>query len=261
MDRRKSNKLNQLLQHWPQGAAAPTAWLKKNGISRQLLDRYEEYDWVTRVAKGVVLRKGDKLTWQGVVYAVQKLQGLRVWVGGKSALEIKGLGHYLVMNTIPTLWLYSSSLSRLPKWVFELKKIAQFQFQHTKLFSDKTLEIPTRGIDFLEHEFDRLNMTYSSPERAIFELLEGVPAKQTFEEAKLIFENLAILRSHVVQSLLENCTSIKAKRLFLYFAEESGHSWFSKLNLSKVNLGKGKRAISPKGRFNAKYQILIPREA
>ena len=256
MDRQKVNKLNQLLQHWPSGAPAPTVWLKKNGISRQLLDRYEEYDWVTRVAKGVVLRKGDKLTWQGVVYAVQKLQGLHVWIGGKSALQIKGLGHYISMNKIPTLWLYSSSLNRLPKWVFDLKKIVEFRFQRTKLFSEKTLKI-----GFSEHELEKLDITLSSPERAILELLEGVPAKQTFGEAKLIFESLATLRGHVVQSLLESCTSIKAKRLFLYLAEECGHSWFLKLNLSKINLGKGKRAISPKGRFNAKYQILIPREA
>ena len=256
MDSLKGSKLNQLLQHWPPGAVAPMVWLKKNGISRQLLGRYEEYNWVTRIAKGVALRKGDTLTWQGVIYGLQKLQELHMWIGGKSALEMKGLGHYVVMRKVPTLWLYSSSLHRLPKWIFGLKKIVEFRFQHTSLFSEKTL----KG-GFSEYEFERLKMDLSSPERAILELLEGVPSKQTFEESKLIFENLTTLRKPVVQSLLESCTSIKAKRLFCYFAEECGHSWFSKLNLSKVNLGKGKRAISPKGHLNAKYQILIPRSA
>jgi len=32
----------------------------------------------------------------------------------------------------------------------------------------------------------------------------------------------------------------------------------SKLDLSKVALGKGKRMIVPHGRFDAKYQITVP---
>src|SRR3989338_5919366 len=245
MDRRQISKLNQLLQDWPQGAVATTVWLKKNGISRQLLDRYEEYDWVTRVAKGVVVRKGDQLTWGGIVYGIEKLQGLDVWVGGKSALQLKGLGHYIPMK-MPQLELYSSTIHRLPKWIFTLEKVARFQFQHTKLFSQKVAKV-----GFTEFESEKLNLTISSPERAILELLEGVPQEQTFEEAQLIFENLTTLRGQMVQSLLENCTSIKAKRLFLYFADESKYSWFSKLDTAKIDLGKGKRAIVPRGRLNS----------
>ncbi|HLB58717.1 MAG TPA: type IV toxin-antitoxin system AbiEi family antitoxin domain-containing protein [Bdellovibrionota bacterium] len=256
MDRLKGNKLNQLLQKWPPGAVAPTRWLSTRGISKQLLDRYEEYNWITRIAKGVVMRTGDVLTWQGIVFSLETLQGLPVWVGGKSALQLKGLMHYLSMKEIPIVSLYSSTQHRLPKWVFEQEKVARFQFQQTKLFSDKVSHIGFTTIDM-----EKLKITLSSPERAILELLEGVPQKQTFEEAKLIFENLTTLRANMVQSLLEQCTSIKAKRLFLYFAEECGHSWFSKLNPSKIDLGKGKRAIVSEGCLNTKYQILVPRAA
>jgi hypothetical protein len=100
----------------------------------------------------------------------------------------------------------------------------------------------------------------STPERAILEMLDGVPSKQTFSEAKLIFENLTTLRSQLVQTLLEQCNSIKAKRLFLYLAEECHHAWFTKLKLSQIELGKGKRSIGPNGRLNAKYLIVVPRE-
>ncbi|HOD98048.1 MAG TPA: type IV toxin-antitoxin system AbiEi family antitoxin domain-containing protein, partial [Syntrophales bacterium] len=77
-------------------------------------------------------------------------------------------------------------------------------------------------------------------------------------EAQLIMENLVALRTDVVQRLLAACRSIKVKRLFLYMAEKKEHTWLLKLDLSKVDLGKGKRMIVPHGRFDAKYQITVP---
>jgi hypothetical protein len=71
-------------------------------------------------------------------------------------------------------------------------------------------------------------------------------------------ENLVTLRPDIVQWLLTACRSVKVKRLFLYMAERHEHTWLSKLDISKVDLGKGKRMIVPNGRFNAKYQITVP---
>ena len=73
-------------------------------------------------------------------------------------------------------------------------------------------------------------------------------------------ESLTSLRPDVVQSLLECCKSIKAKRLFLYLAEATEQPWFSKIRVVKINLGKGKRLIEKGGVFNAKYQITVPKE-
>ena len=112
VDRQKSSKLNQILLLCPTGAIAPTSWLSSQGISRQLLDRYEEYNWITRATKGAVFRKGDTPTWQGAVYALQSLLELNTWVGGKTPLQIKGLGHYLPMTKVPLIHLYSDSVSR-----------------------------------------------------------------------------------------------------------------------------------------------------
>lgn len=256
MGRQNISKINHLLQNWPEGSVAPTAWLKDQGISRQLLARYEEYNWVKRLAKGVVTRNGDEVTWQGVVYSLQALLGLKVWIGGKMALQLKGFAHFVQMNKIPNAHLYSAKLTRLPKWIFELKKIAQFEFQQSKLFSDDMTEQTLS-----QFESGKMSIKISSPERAILELLDGIPNEQTFDETKLIFENLSILRPSVLQTLLEDCSSIKVKRLFLYFAEESGHAWFKKINASKIDLGSGKRAIVPKGKLNLKYQILIPSDS
>ena len=90
------------------------------------------------------------------------------------------------------------------------------------------------------------------------EMLHLVPKEIGFEEAQLIMENLVTLRPDVVQGLLAACRSVKVKRLFLYMAERQEHPWLSKLDLSKISLGKGKRMIIPNGRFDAKYQITVP---
>ncbi|MFX8825011.1 type IV toxin-antitoxin system AbiEi family antitoxin domain-containing protein, partial [Acinetobacter baumannii] len=70
-------------------------------------------------------------------------------------------------------------------------------------------------------------------------------------------ESINKVRPIVVQKLLEACTSIKVKRLFLYLAEKANHSWLQHLDLEKIDLGKGKRSIVKDGAYNSKYQITV----
>ncbi|MFR9534110.1 MAG: type IV toxin-antitoxin system AbiEi family antitoxin domain-containing protein, partial [Rikenellaceae bacterium] len=71
---------------------------------------------------------------------------------------------------------------------------------------------------------------------------------------------LTTLRPKLLQQLLELCSSVKVKRLFLYMAEKSGHSWFRSLDLDKIDLGSGKRMIEKNGVYNSKYMITLPNE-
>ena len=73
-------------------------------------------------------------------------------------------------------------------------------------------------------------------------------------------EGLNNLRPATVQTLLEDCSSIKVKRLFLYLADKAGHEWLSYIDLNKVDLGSGKRAIVSDGVYIPKYQITVPKE-
>jgi len=53
-----------------------------------------------------------------------------------------------------------------------------------------------------------------------------VPKRQSFGEALQVMESLTSLRPQIVQGLLENCTSIKTKRLFMHTAEQLNHAWY-----------------------------------
>jgi len=46
----------------------------------------------------------------------------------------------------------------------------------------------------------------------------------------------------------------------MYMAEKHKHPWVEKLDLSQIDLGKGKRRIVPGGELNPKYNITVPRE-
>ena len=75
----------------------------------------------------------------------------------------------------------------------------------------------------------------------MMECLSLCPDDFSLAEAYDLMEGLSTLRPEQVQELLEECTSIKVKRLFLYFAERAGHSWFKYIEQTKINLGSGNR--------------------
>jgi uncharacterized protein YlxP (DUF503 family) len=44
----------------------------------------------------------------------------------------------------------------------------------------------------------------------------------------------------------------------MVLAESCQHAWVKKLDLSKVDFGKGKRMLVRGGRFHSKYNITVP---
>ena len=85
-------------------------------------------------------------------------------------------------------------------------------------------------------------------------------SNSAIEHTLLLMEGLSTLRPSIVQLLLENCTSIKAKRLFLWSAERVQHTWIHQLDVGRVDLGKGKRQLFKGGPLHSKYMITVPPE-
>jgi len=249
------SKLNLLLKKWPPGTVAVLPWLKKQGVYQQLAYKYEQSAWLKRIGEGAYIRDGETVRWTGGVYALQSQLGLPVHVGGKTALEMKGFSHFLSPRGKAPVYLFSeSTTTKLPTWFVSHKWEVRVFHKMPKLFSPSSgkLGITTMPIEHYE-------LLVSSPERAIIEVLYLVPQEQSFAEARLLMESLTTLRPDIAQSLLERCRSIKAKRLFLYLAEQTEQRWFGKIRTSRTNLGKGKRLIAKGGVFNAKYQITVPK--
>lgn len=227
-------------------------WLEKQGVYQQLIHEYEKTSWVRRVGRGAYARAGDKVEWTGGLYALQEQLRLPIHAGGKTALSLQGYAHFLPMGPGTTVVLFGPPNVKLPLWFKQYRWGVKVRYTATNLF--------VGGADqgLTKREMGFYSVSVSAPERAMMEVLYGVPKEESYEEAKLLMEGLTTLRPRVVQTLLERCASIKVKRLFMVLGESCRHAWVKKLDLSKVDFGKGKRMLVRGGRFDSKYNITVP---
>lgn len=112
----------------------------------------------------------------------------------------------------------------------------------------------------MEIERGDFSLRISAPERAILEVLHLATTNDAITHAVELMSGLSTLRPQVLQPLLEGCSSVKVKRLFLWAAESAGHEWFSRLAPERLDLGKGNRSLYRGGQFNSKYRITVPKE-
>ncbi len=254
MSNEKKSKINCLVSQWPRGTPAAASYLNTKGFSHDLLTQYKKSGWIQSFRRGAYVLSGDRVEWPGAVYTLQKQLGLNVHPGGKTALELKGYGHYLPAGK-RTVFLYATQGLVLPTWFKGERLGVEIFLVRTNLFR----EASERG--FSEVKEKEFTFKISAPERAAMEMLHLVPGSVGFDEALRIMENLATLQSEMVQEMLGACRSVKVKRVFLAMAERHCHPWVSELDLSLVNLGKGKRMIVPGGRYEKKYQITVPSDS
>ena len=253
MSKEIKSKINRLVNQWPRGTVSAASYLNSLGFGHDLLVRYKKSGWIQSFGRGAYILYGDKVEWPGVIYPLQSQLGMNIHPGGKTALELKGYAHYLPYGR-KRIFLYGTQGQVLPSWFKGEHVGVDIVMTRTNLFPSGS----KHGLsEFKEKDFF---IEISSPERAAMEMLHLVPGKISVEEALLIMENLVSLRPDLVERLLVMCRSIKVKRLFMYMAEKHGHSWVSGLDLSKIDIGKGKRMIVPNGKYDRKYLITVPQE-
>jgi len=240
------------IEEIPDGLLVDRSWLRKHQIKDPLIDYYVKKGYLERLHYGVYRRPGPSLKWKNIVYSLQQLN-CEVHIGGRSALELQGLAHYLQFNQEQNIKLYSAK--KLPNWVNKIIDNVRFESHSLLLFEDKQQGLTT--IPFGTWDW---GLKISLPERAILEMLSDIPSNESFHMVNVFMQGLVNLRPDLTSELLSNCRSIKVKRLFLFLAERYHHQWFSRLDLQKVDLGKGKRLIYKKGKLDNKYLITIPRE-
>jgi hypothetical protein len=245
-------KINKVLQAWPRGTVAVHPWLGRRGVSRKLAEQYRRRGWIDAIGRGAFVRRGDKVEWPGAVYAIQKALGKRVHPGGRTALELHGLAHFVRLSARAPLYLYGAPGVRLPRWFLGHDWKHPVRYSATGLFS-RDLFLTTRS-------FGDFALQISSPERAVLEYLDGFPQDASFEEARELIEGLTTPRPEALQALLEACTSVKVKRMFLYLADQAKHPWRAKLKDKRIKLGSGKRSLVRDGKFDSRYRITVPAE-
>ena len=258
MDSRESMKINRLLQVWPRGTVALHAFFGQHGVSRKLAEQYGKSGWIDSVGVGAFVRRGDKVGWEGALYAVQQHAGKAIHPGGRTALELSGLAHYLRLDPRRRVDLYGPPGQRLPRWLLQHDWAVALRYFGTSLFA---ADVGADAIGVATKAFGEFSLALSSPERAILEVLESVPGDTAFAEAQQLMEGLPTLRPKLMQQLLETCTSVKVKRLCLYLADATQMPWRDALKDARIDLGSGKRQVVAGGKLNVRYGITVPHQA
>lgn len=246
----KQTKINQLISKWPKGTLKTVKELEGLGYTPQLLKVYSNSNWIELFTRGMYKLYNDEVSWQGALYGMQQGSKTTLHAGGKTALTLKGYGHYLGQQKT-NIYLFCARNESIPVW---MKQFNEIMLIRNEIFSY------TEEKNLIMYNVGNYSIKISSPELAALEMLHLVPKGQSFDEAAKIMEGLTTLRPQLVQNLLQECNSVKVKRLFLFMAEKHGHAWLNELNRERINLGSGKRVIVEEGMLDKKYNITVPKE-
>ncbi|UJS24582.1 type IV toxin-antitoxin system AbiEi family antitoxin domain-containing protein [Thiothrix winogradskyi] len=236
----------------PDGLVVDRSWLQRKGFTRPHIDYLIRSGKLQSVGRGAYRRPGPPLKWQHFVYSLQE-QGYSIHVGGRSALDLQGFAHYLPLGGIQTIDLYG--ISKLPTWLQEAQTMPQFKACGMAAFNP----MPPQALTTQPFGHWDWLLPFATPELALFELLAQVRDEADFSLLDKYVESSPTLRPELCNALLQTCGSIKAKRLFLWFAARHQHPWLSHLETVGVNLGSGKRMMIAGGVLDKTYQITVPR--
>ncbi len=238
----------------------------EQSLSRHALDNLVKSGALASIAHGVYARPETRMTWQGLVYALQNILKTDLTVGGLSALDLQGFAHYLPLSNTNTIHLYGRDA--LPKWVNSVLPNTVFVWHGEKDFlRSGDSNSPRPLASFTESHVWREDLPpllISSPERAYLEILMDVPESISFEHADQLMQGLTTLSPRRLSKLLKLCRNVKIRRLFYWLAERHAYPWFTKLpdpiEIDDLGLGSGNRVLAKGGRLNSKYRITIPEE-
>jgi hypothetical protein len=275
MGEQRYTRLNRLEHKLPEGLLVDAAWLAANGYSTALRSKYVATGRLEQPARSAYRRPRGPLDWQQVVISLQTLLARGLVVGGRTALELQGFAHYLPQS-VREVHLYGEAAP--PGWLANLDIGVQFHFHNARRLFPSVEPAPPLPVGVLEGRaipsaFEKdasytvqsmgqfhWPMILSTPERAVLELLDELPSRESFHQVDMLMEGLVNLRPRRMELLLSACDSIKVKRLFFFFADRHPHAWAKRLDPGAFDLGHGKRMLVRGGRLDKRYQITVPED-
>ena len=225
-----------------------SSWLSTKGVNASEQATYVQNGWLEKVAYGVYKIAGANVSLFSALSAYNQQLDKQCTIGAETALELRGYMHYVPMGK-PLTFLFGKPNQKLPEWFMTYEWDRTLRYQTSSL-------LETEGVDEMEIEGHRLWVSCS--ERAILECLNRPNATTSLLDTYYLMELLTTLRPKVLQELLERCSSVKVKRLFLYMAEKANHPWLKALDMSRIDIGSGRRMIVPQGKYVSKYNMTIP---
>lgn len=239
----------------PYGQLATRQWLLGHGMTRHALDNALKSAKLATLTRGVVARPGVPVHWQGLAASLHRMQPGVVYVGGLTALEQAGLGHYL--PAAPAVHLYSGRPE--PAWLKRLDLGVALVWHSTRRLWDPAGLQQAGSLREVAETHGGCYLV-ATPEQAYLELLAQVPERVSFEHADQLMQGLTSLSPRRLDALLRRCRHVRVRRLFFFFADRHRYGWLGHLDRAAYDLGSGKRVVARGGRLEREYLITVPDE-
>ena len=243
---------DQIFINWGEEEVHTSLWFKRHKVARSLIHRYESTGLIKGLGGGAYVKaNGLPLNWQSAILTAQTEVELPIHVGGHSVFYLMGLNQYLRFDKKHIVFIVVREKLRIPIWLKKNDWGVKFQFKTSRLFDDDS------GLEVFKRS--KFPIIIASRERAVMEMIDSMDLSESFESLEQYFEGLTNIRASLTQGLLESCNSIKVKRVFLFMATKLDLPIIKKINISKVDLGQGKRVVVKSGVFSKEFNITVPR--
>jgi predicted transcriptional regulator of viral defense system len=229
-----------------------SSWMSKQGLDSKQQHSYMKSGWLEHVSRGVYKVAGSHPTLFAAVSCYNTQLDKQCVVGAQTALELHGFSHYVPMGK-PLAFLFTDNSQKLPGWMLAYEWDRTIRYHTTSFLGKDMLGVETMTVEGRP-------LLVSSSERAMLEWLNLPIIANSLLDVYYVFEMMTTLRPALLQQLLERCGSAKVNRLFMYMAEKTGYQWLHWLQPDRINMGDGRKMISPTGRYISKYNMTIPKE-
>ena len=224
----------ELLEVLPRGEPLSTRRLQEFGVPAKRSAQMASNGWLTRLGRGVFMLPGDSLD-RNASLAVLGAGVPGFHIGGKTALEWRGVRHNLQFKETLSLW--GDKPTKVPLW---FARRFPCRYQATHIFDDA---MPP-GLGLAQLPAGRPDVIVSTTERALLELLSDAGKHQSIEETHNLVENIRNLRLPLLDELMAYLTRLKVIRLAYALADEFNQPWKSLAEKHSERLGGGDRWIA-----------------
>lgn len=243
------NKISNLILNLSDWELLFSQWLREQGYSSQLIQKYVQNGWLKSLCRGVFCRANKQIiNTHNAIASYYAQVGNDIHIAAHAALEVYGYMHYVPMGKPRVMVAVEGKY--IPVWL-------QQDIYDREIIPFRSEAFPTN-----HHTLDYQGQTLpiSTPEQAFMECLLLAPKYYDYLDLYMLMEQLTGLRPKVVQCLLEQVNSYRVKRMFVYMAEKANHAWWEDIDISQIDMGKSKIYYSPTGKYLSKYKITIPEQ-
>lgn len=261
-------KLQLLLKEYPVGVPLLTAGLRaKNGMY-QYFYALKRQQWLEDLGYGAYMRKGDKASLFGCLYALEIYTKAPIHIGGIWAIILQD--HQIDWSFIPyekspfrADGLYAPRGYKWPKW---FKKIRlDFERKMGKKIQWRRSQFLAKNYGFTHYKFPgrpAMRIRISNPPRALLEALYYAYEHAHLLEIYDLMNRMKWLSATYCQRLLETCNSYRVRRYFLALSAYAEGPWLEKMDLKRIPLG---TSVYPKPKevgfaYCKKHKLFLPLE-